>query len=163
MLVRTLMPSAPLSFNELFFQVEFKPEWIVDLRDVPACLEANGSSVHDRKCVEALQQIYGYMTFNNNKFGILSNLTRSWFFRRVGDGRTLHHAGPINHHTFPGSPSILKAYVGIILLEEKDFLQASDLMPLDRLFGSTGPTALSDRRIAVKQAGNYLAPVKKGA
>lgn len=103
------------------------------------------------------------MTFNNNKFGILSNLTRSWFFRRVGDGRTLHYAGPINLHTFPGSSSILNTYVGIILLEEKEFLHASDLMPLDRLFGSTGSTALSDRRIVVKQAGNYLAPVKKGA
>jgi hypothetical protein len=45
---------------------------------------------HDKKrgtdtkqSYDALQQIYGYMTFNNNKFGILTNWQRVWFLRRA--------------------------------------------------------------------------------
>jgi hypothetical protein len=106
------------------------------------------------------------MTFNNNKYGVLTNLTRAWFFQRVEDGRTLHYAGPINLHNPPGSFSMLKAYVGIVLLAEKKPFHASpvlDARPPGRLFASTGPTALKQRRIAVKKAGNYTAPIKDGA
>ena len=43
---------------------------------------------------EALEQLYGYMTFNNNKYEVLSNWIRTWFLRRVESG-TLEYAGPI--------------------------------------------------------------------
>jgi hypothetical protein len=76
--------------------------------------------VNDRQCVEALQQIYGYMTFNDNKYGVLSNFRRAWFFRRVEGGGTLQYAGPIDLDNSATSPSILKAFVGVVLLAERD-------------------------------------------
>ena len=41
----------------------------------------------------ALEQIYGYMTFNNNKFGILTNWQRALFLRRAetSDRKTLDY------------------------------------------------------------------------
>lgn len=104
------------------------------------------------QCVEALQQIYGYMTFNDDKYGVLSNFHRAWFFQRV-EGGTLCYAEPIDLNNSATSPSILKAFVGIVLLAESNPFHASP----------TGPTALDDRRKAVKKAGDYLAPDEGGA
>lgn len=155
--------------NTLFFQEEFKPEWVADLRDLPASLQAFNTidcPVPDKQCVEALQQIYGYMTFNNNKYGILTNLTRAWFFQRVENGRTLSYAGPVSLHNSDGSLSMLQAYVGIVLLAEKQPFHASPVLdpgPPGRLFSSTAPTALANRRNPVKSAGDYKVSVKDGA
>src|ERR1700733_3012260 len=46
-----------------------------------------------RQSLEALQQIYGYMTFNCNKFGILTNWKRALFLRRseTSDRKTLEY------------------------------------------------------------------------
>jgi hypothetical protein len=61
------------------------------------------------------------MTFNNNKFGILTNWRRALFLRRAetSDRKTLEY------HTIeldkPGqSISMLKAWVGMVLLAEDD-------------------------------------------
>jgi hypothetical protein len=141
----------------------------VDFLDLSANLDAvnnNGGTVSDRQGVEALEQIYGYMTFNDNKYGVLTNFHRSWFLQRVEGGGTLHYAGPI-HLNKPGtSPSILKAFVGIVLLAERTSFHASPTVhpaPPARLFASTGTTALADRRKAVNKAANYSAPARRGA
>jgi len=62
------------------------------------------------------------MTFNNNKYGALSNWTRAWFLRRVEtDGRkTLEYAGPIELQGSASSLSMLKALVGLVLLSQDD-------------------------------------------
>jgi hypothetical protein len=50
--------------------------------------------------MDALHQLYGYMTFNKNKYGILNNMQYAWFFQRAEtadlEGRTLQYYGPIN-------------------------------------------------------------------
>ncbi|KIM35406.1 hypothetical protein M413DRAFT_20768 [Hebeloma cylindrosporum] len=78
-----------------------------------------------RQSLDALHQIYGYMTFNNNKFGILSNWQRDVFLRRseTSDRRTLEYHlveldGPDT------SISMLKAGVGMVLLAENDWFNA---------------------------------------
>jgi len=40
-------------------------------------------SVVERQSMEALQQLYGYMRFNDNKYGALINWDRAWFCQRV--------------------------------------------------------------------------------
>jgi hypothetical protein len=148
--------------------VEYKPDWVTDLLDICASLEAVNNdhyTVNDRQCVEALHQIYGYMTFNDDKYGVLTNLHRTWFFQRV-EGGTLHYAGPIGLNNSATSPSILKAFVDIVLLAGSNpFLDSPtvDLIPPARLFASTGTTALVERRKAVQNAGKYLAPTEGGA
>jgi hypothetical protein len=147
--------------------VEYKPDWVTDLLDLRASLEAfnnNDFAVNGRQCVEALQQIYGYMTFNDNKYGVLTNFHRAWFLRRVEGGDTLHYAGPIDLNNSATSPSVLKAFVGIVLLAESNSFHDSPTVgpiPPGRLFASTAVTALDDRRKAVKKAGNYLAPTEE--
>jgi hypothetical protein len=161
--------SLPLPFNDLFFQEEFKPEWVADLRDLPASLQAfntNDCPMPDRQCVEALQQIYNYMTFNKNKYGILTNLTCAWFFQQVENGHTLFYTGPINLQNSYGSLSMLQAYVGIVLLTEKQSLHASPVLnarPPNQVFSPTGLAALINCQNTIKSAGNYGAPVKDGA
>jgi hypothetical protein len=106
------------------------------------------------------------MTFNDNKYGVLTNLHRAWFLRQVEGGNTLHYAGPIDLNNSATSPSVLKAFVGIVLLAESNSSHDSPTVgpiPPGRLFASTGVTALDDRRKAVKMAGNYLAPTEGGA
>jgi len=103
------------------------------------------------------------MTFNNNKYGVLSNWTRAWFLRRVEtDGRkTLEYAGPIELQGSASSPSILKALVGMALLSHTDWFYASPTLfsSPPHAFGdsNTGESALKK---AMKAAGNYnVSPV----
>jgi hypothetical protein len=79
--------------------------------------------------LDALQQIYGYMTFNENKFGILTNWQHALFLRRAEtpDRKTLEYYlieldGPI---------SMLKAWVGMVLLVEDDWFYASPTISPD--------------------------------
>ncbi|KAI0063087.1 hypothetical protein BV25DRAFT_1837831 [Artomyces pyxidatus] len=54
--------------------------------------------------------LYGYMTFNNCKYGVLSNWKHTVFFKRVKD-RTLEYSRPIDVDVAStGSMSILKAW-----------------------------------------------------
>jgi hypothetical protein len=79
--------------------------------------------------LDTLQQIYGYMTFNENKFGILTNWQHALFLRRAEtpDRKTLEYYlveldGPI---------SMLKAWVGMVLLVEDDWFYASPTISPD--------------------------------
>jgi len=104
------------------------------------------------------------MTFNDNKYGILSNMQYAWFFQRVqtanGKGRTLQYYGPIDIdvdsvHT----PSMLKAFVGTILLAETAstwfHTPVSDIDSLSNRYFRSSDTAIRDRDIAILQAQSY--------
>lgn len=103
---------------------------------------------HDN--LEALQQTYGYMTFNENRFGILTNWKRALFLRRAESSghKTLEYyllelGGPI---------SMLKAWVGIILLAENNWFYASptpNSAPPSRTFGAS-TTALKERKYHIR-------------
>lgn len=67
------------------FAVEFKTPWALplptNLRDV---FNENKSNPRN-KYTKAIQQLYGYLSFNNLEFGVLSNYDSTFFFRRVSD------------------------------------------------------------------------------
>jgi hypothetical protein len=113
------------------------------------------SDALSKQSLDALQQIYGYMTFNNNKFGILTNWQCALFLRRAetSDRKTLEYYlveldGPI---------SMLKAWVGMVLLAEDDWFYASPTIssaPPDRNFGNSA-TAWKERKGAPENAQEY--------
>jgi hypothetical protein len=41
---------------------------------------------NEKQGIDALEQLYGYMTSNNTKYGVLTNWMRAWFFRRMEEG-----------------------------------------------------------------------------
>jgi hypothetical protein len=95
------------------------------------------------------------MTFNNNRYGILTNWARAWFLRRVesDDRKILECAGPVETYGSPQSPSMLKAFVGMMmLLAERDWFYASP--PPSRAFGLTA-SALEEQRKAIEHTGYY--------
>ena len=121
---------------------------------IDATFRATGSDAVTEQSLDALQQIYGYMTFNENKFGILTNWQRALFLRcaDTSDRRTLEYYlveldGPI---------SMLKAWVGMVLLAKDDCFYASPTIsaPLDQTFG-TSAAARGVRKAAVGDAEKY--------
>lgn len=79
----------------------------------------------DNQTLHALQQTYGYMTFNNNRFGILTNWKQTVFLRRAEtpDRKTLQYY--LINLGDGQSISMLKAWVGIVLLAEDNWFYAS--------------------------------------
>ena len=115
----------------------YKTWCTVDLEDVFAVSIGTPNTLRPNSG-HALQQIYAYMTFNNNKFGILTNWKHALFLRRAEvDGR---HTLDIYGVELDGSQhiSMLKAWVGIILLAEADWFYASPTIsppPPNQTFG----------------------------
>ncbi|KAF5375519.1 hypothetical protein D9615_009168 [Tricholomella constricta] len=158
--------------------VEYKTKWAAPLEDLPGYFSKNDRSVLERQSVDAVHQLYGYMTFNDNKYGVLSNMQRAWFFQRVETadfkGKTLQYYGPIEIDSTGapsmlnpnGLPSMLKAFVGIILLAEltSTWFHTSPTLskaPPNRYFG-TSLTAIRSRD-AARQAGGYRSTVVAGS
>ncbi len=104
-------------------QVEYKTKWAAPLENLPTHFERRAQEIPRlaRQSIDAVFQLYGYMTFNDNKYGILNNMECAWFFQCVetpeGRGKTLQYYGPISFDS-DRSPSMLKAFVGTILLAE---------------------------------------------
>jgi hypothetical protein len=98
------------------------------------------------------------MTFNDNKFGILTNWKHALFLRRAEtpDRKTLEYY--LVELDGPGQPiSMLKAWVGMVLLAEDDWFYASPTpssAPPGRNFG-TSAAAWKDRKGAVFNAEKY--------
>ncbi|KIM83425.1 hypothetical protein PILCRDRAFT_69679 [Piloderma croceum F 1598] len=136
--------------------VEYKTWWAADL--VVAAFNGTPGDTLSRQSLHALEHIYGYMTSNNNKFGILTNWQRALFLRRAetSDRKTLEY------HTIeldgPDQPiSMLKAWVGMVLLAEDDWFYVSPTIssvPPGRNFG-TSTTAWKERKGAVVDAQEY--------
>jgi hypothetical protein len=146
-------------------QVEYKTKWAALLQDLPRYFQRNDRcNVSERQSVDALHQLYGYMMFNENKYGILNNMQYAWFFQRVEtaniEGRTLQYYGPINIDADSApSPSMLKAFVGIILLSETESTwshtsMCADEGPPGRYFG-TSIAAIRNRDTAIAHAQSY--------
>jgi hypothetical protein len=106
------------------------------------------------------------MTFNNNKFGILTNWKHALFLRHAEtpDCKTLEFY--LVKLDGPGQPiSMLKAWVGMVLLAEDDWFYASPTpssVPPGRNFG-TSTTAWKERKGAVGDAEKYHMQPVNGA
>jgi hypothetical protein len=128
--------------------------------DISAAFDGTHRDAMSKRSLGALQQVYGYMTFNNNKFGILTNWKRALFLRRseTSDRKTLEYYVVTLDRV--GQPiSMLKAWVGIILLAENDWFYASptpSTPPPDRSFG-TSMKAWKERKAVVSTAAGYHA------
>jgi hypothetical protein len=74
------------------------------------------------------------------------------------DGRkTLECGGPVELDGHAGSPSMLKAFVRMVLLSENDWFYASPTLspaPPDRTFAAS-KTALKEQKKAIQRAGFY--------
>lgn len=160
-------------------QVEYKTKWAAPLEDLPGYFRQNDPSVLERQSIDAVYQLYGYMTFNDNKYSVLSNMQRAWFFQRIETtdfkGKTLQYYGPIEID-WTGAPSVLnptdlpsmlKAFVGIILLAEvtSTWFHTSPTLakpPSNRYFG-TSATATRSRDRAIRLAGSSRSTVVAGS
>ena len=154
-------------------QVEYKTKWVAPLEDLPAHFQCRAQKIprQAQQSIDAVFQLYGYMTFNENRYGILSNLEWAWFFQQVetpdGQGKTLQCYGPIGLHS-GHSPSMLKAFVGTILLAETASSTwfhnspSSGKVPPSRYFG-TSPTAIHNRDAAIADAQSYRSVVMAGS
>ena len=146
-------------------QMEVKPFWLTDLKNLPQVFNKNNHCTPpERIVVDALQQIYGYMTFNNNKYGVLSNWERAWFFRRVEiDSRKTLEYACIELEGTNNSPSMLKALVGMVILSEHDWFYVSptlSISPPARFFGDSR-TAQKAQKRAIDVVKHYnVAPTK---
>ena len=102
-------------------------------------------------------QIYGYMSFNDYDYAVLSNLTQSWFFHRIrteGGGILQCACVKLNG----SSISLLKAFVGIVLLAEKNSSLASpamSLIPSNLYFSGDSNKAEQERQEAITASHNY--------
>jgi len=154
-------------------QVEYKTIWSASLENLIGnfLLNPNVRSVSQRHSIDALQELYGYMTFNDNKYGVLTNWDRSWFFQRVetanSRGKTLHCYGPVALNA-DSDPSVLKAFVGIILLADAEanwFHKSSTISDSlrNRHFDTSTRIGLKDRDRAVLRAGSYHPTVVNGS
>ncbi|KAF8800896.1 hypothetical protein BYT27DRAFT_7245473 [Phlegmacium glaucopus] len=121
--------------------VEYKAWWVVDLVDLPAAFKGTCNGIQSRQSLESLEQIYGYMTFNNNRFGILTNWQRAWFLRRAEtDHRKTLEYFVVELDELNPPISMLKAWIGMVLLAEDDWFYTSptpSTPPPARNFGDT--------------------------
>ncbi|KAF8344476.1 hypothetical protein F5887DRAFT_274893 [Amanita rubescens] len=151
---------------------EYKTKWAAPLQNLPTYFQRRAHNIarRERQSVDAVFQLYGYMTFNENKYGILNNMEHAWFFQRVGtrqgQGKTLQYYGPINFDSVH-SPSMLKAFVGTILLAETASTSfhssptSAEVLP-GRYFG-TSITAAHSRDAAIARAQSYHSVVVDGS
>jgi hypothetical protein len=133
---------------------------VADLVDISTAFGGDRDDIMSRQSLEALQQVYGYMMFNNNKFGILTNWKRALFLRRseTSDCKTLeYHVITLDR---VGQPiSMLKAWVGMVLLAEDDWFYVSptpSTPPPDQSFGNSAK-AWKERKAAAIAAAEYHA------
>lgn len=103
--------------------------------------------------LHALEQIYGYMTFNNNRYGILTNWRRALFLRWAEEAPDRH---TLEFYTvvLDAGISMLKAWVGIVLLAETDGFYASPTLssaPPNR----NSNTSRKKQKRAFRQAEEY--------
>jgi hypothetical protein len=126
---------------------------VADLLDISGAFSGTRHDTMSKQSLEALQQLYGYMTFNNNKFGILTNWKRALFLRRseTSDRQTLEYYLVTLDRV--GQPiSMLKAWVGMVLLAEDDWFYASPTLA----------KASKEMKAAVSTAAEYHAPPVNG-
>ncbi|KAK2465075.1 hypothetical protein APHAL10511_002883 [Amanita phalloides] len=138
--------------------VEYKTWWAANLTYVAEAFNGTRDDTLSKQSLEALQQIYGYMTFNNNKFGILTNWQRALFLCRIetSNRKTLQYY--LIELDRPVCMSMLKAWVGMVLLAEADWFYASPTIssgPPGLNFGTSTIAARKQREKAFQDAQKY--------
>jgi hypothetical protein len=140
-------------------QAEYKTKWAAPLADLVGYFNKRNPSVLERQSMDAVYQVYGYMMFNENKYSILSNMQHAWFFQHAEGGQTLRYYGPIDIDPV-SSPSMLKAFVGIIWLANDSWFHSSPTP--GRYFGPS-PTGARQRATALRQAHHYRSGIVAGS
>jgi hypothetical protein len=104
------------------------------------------------------------MTFNQNKYGILTNWKRVWFLRRVETENRKTLECFLVELGDPNSISMLKAWVGMVLLADSDWFYSSPIV--DRypaaLHYRDSDKAKKEKRTAINRAGNYHVELVNG-
>jgi hypothetical protein len=128
----------------------------VDLKDVVAFIGTRNLTLRPNSW-HALQQIYGYMTFNNTRYGILTNWERALFLRRTKvDGRNtldVYSVEPDWRSTYLDAESVGRdgiARRGRLVYATPTLSSA----PPNRTFG-TSTTAPASLRRAIDNAQRY--------
>ncbi|KAI8817478.1 uncharacterized protein EV422DRAFT_226305 [Fimicolochytrium jonesii] len=76
------------------------------------------------KTVRAIEQVYGYLTFNNLRYGVLTTYETTWFFKRTcsPQGGRLEVTAPFRYES---TPQLIFAYTTIVRLADEHWLHAS--------------------------------------
>ncbi|KAI8999201.1 hypothetical protein BC832DRAFT_226509 [Gaertneriomyces semiglobifer] len=103
------------SADKPLLTIEFKTPWAFPrTTDLAATYRTSGARSKYRR---AVNQIYGYMTFNHHRYGVLTTYNETYFLRRsvCDDGGCLQVAGPFTFNT--STPfTVLEAYTTMLLL-----------------------------------------------
>ncbi|KAJ3022653.1 hypothetical protein HKX48_005583 [Thoreauomyces humboldtii] len=124
--------------------VEFKTPWAFDVTDIIAAYTAEVKETPvgkpPKRVAKALSQLYGYMTFNDHRYGVLTTFDRTWFFERAGErsGR-LRVAGPF---AFNDDSKLLVGYLTLLrLVDERWFYASPTASPRPASKGSSAGTS----------------------
>ncbi|KAJ3184602.1 hypothetical protein HDU87_004004 [Geranomyces variabilis] len=104
--------------------VEVKTDWAFpQLGSIVAEWPAAQSNPRS-KLARAIHQIYGYMTFNHLRYGVLTNYEKTWFLRRVNapQGGRLEISDP---YAYNSTSTLLEAWVTVTLLAENNWFYTS--------------------------------------
>ena len=63
---------------------EYKTRWMAPLADLPGYFRQRNRK---RQSIDAVYQLYGYMMFNDNKYGVLNNMKSVWFFNVLREAK----------------------------------------------------------------------------
>jgi hypothetical protein len=120
--------------SNLSLVIEVKPWWSFDCIDniVDQYHEDTDKTTKDTKVVKALQQIYGYMSYNYMRYGILTTYKSTYFLRRNGDS-TLYISKPITLDS--GNITILQYWLFVLCKSHKEGFYSSPAgNPVDPTF-----------------------------
>lgn len=125
--------------SNLGLVIEVKPWWSFDCIDdiVEQYHEDIGKEAKDTKVVKALQQLYGYMSYNYMRYGILTTYKSTYFLRRKGNS-TLAISKPIPLNS--GNLTILQYWLFVLCKSHQEGFYSSPAgNPFDTIFyTSTG-------------------------
>ncbi|EPZ33223.1 hypothetical protein O9G_001192 [Rozella allomycis CSF55] len=119
--------------------IQVKTPWAMgEVGDIIATYqrESQLKEYHHKKIFKAVNQVYGYMSVNSHKYGVLTNFNCTWFFERGftdKEGGCLRVSRPFYHDTIlPGlcgdigiKFNIISAFLGIVLLSHHNWFHVS--------------------------------------
>ncbi|KAI8816557.1 uncharacterized protein EV422DRAFT_289204 [Fimicolochytrium jonesii] len=125
--------------------IEFKTPWAFPKQN--DIVTAYRNSHPKSKVRRAIDQIYGYMTFNHHRFGVLTTYEETYFLQRKGSqlGGQLQIVGPFGYNK--STPfTVMEAYVTLLLLAmDKWFYASPTTSPSPSRFGSPASSPSSSR------------------
>ncbi|KAI8588159.1 hypothetical protein BDZ88DRAFT_508288 [Geranomyces variabilis] len=132
------------SSTKLKIVVEVKTDWAFPqlgsvVAEWPAA-QRNPKS----KLARVIHQVYGYMTFNNLRYGVLTNYEKTWFLRRINvpQGGRLEVSDPF---AYSSTSTLFQAWVTITLLAENNWFYSSPTTsPRATILSAPAPAPTSD-------------------